>query len=251
MSSPKTETVCGPCFLSNKNGLPAKLSKSQCKNRNEVICKTCRKKWNSINVAFSVSDNTWHQIRLRPNKYKTDICRAVINNKQCPTGKDCKFPHNYLEKDAWEIATENIFVKKDKYFCFVCNLTFQQQKELNVHMNSLEHGKCAEKKRLLAKVGSSTEFRGLVRDRPNLATSSDEYQLCSEVTKGTKCRFRNVCKFAHSIEEMVAWNEALRAENEGHTCRTSRRTKLESRGGYEERQHLRYQKGGHCIPLIT
>ena len=99
-------------------------------------------------------------------------------------------------------------------FDLLCNLTFQQQKELNVHMNSLEHGKCAEKKRLLAKVGSSTEFRGLVRDRPNLATSSDEYQLCSEVTKGTKCRFRNVCKFAHSIEEMVAWNEALRAENE-------------------------------------
>ena len=213
MSTHKTETVCGACFHST-SGLSAKLSKSQCKNRNEVICKTCRKKWNSINVAFSGPDNTWYQIRSRPNKHKTDICRAIINNKQCPTGNDCKFPHNYLEKDAWEIATENFSVKKDKFSCFVCNITFQQQKDLNVHMNSLEHGRCAEKKRLLPKVGSSTEFKGLVRDRPNLPQSSDEYQLCSDVTKGTKCRFRNACRFAHSIEERTAWNEALRAENE-------------------------------------
>ena len=117
MSSHKTETVCGACFFSTKSGLSAKLSKSQCKNRNEVICKTCRKKWNSINVASSGSDNTWYQIRSRPNKHKTDICRANINNKQCPTGNDCKFPHNYLEKDAWEIATENVSVKKE--VCFV------------------------------------------------------------------------------------------------------------------------------------
>ena len=214
MNSSKADTVCGPCFLSTKNGLPAKLSKSQCKNRNEVICKTCRKKWNSINVAFSVADNTWYQIRSRPNKHKTDICRAIINNKTCPTGIDCKFPHNFLEKDVWEIGTENVFVKKDKFLCFVCNITFQQQKDLNAHMNSFEHGKCAEKKHLLPKVGSSTEFRGLIRDRPNLPQDSVEYQLCSEVTKGTKCRFRNACKFAHSIEERTAWNEALQAENE-------------------------------------
>ena len=78
MSSPKTDTVCGPCFLSNKNGLPAKLSKSQCKNRNEVICKTCRKKLEFYKRSIFSSDNTWHQIRLRPNKYKLQIFPRML-----------------------------------------------------------------------------------------------------------------------------------------------------------------------------
>ena len=215
MSSIKLKTVCSFCFSSSSNASQPKLSTEQCKNRNEMVCKRCRKKWSSINVTQSPAENTWYHIRARPNKHKTIMCKAILNSKQCATGVDCKFPHNFFEKEVWESATENspaVPSCREKYYCFVCKLSFQTQSELSGHMNSFEHEKSAEKMRVLPSVGSNMDFKGTVRDRPNLSLDADEYQMCEDVAKGFKCRYKNACKYAHSIEERIAWNEALQAE---------------------------------------
>ena len=66
--------------------------------------------------------------------------------------------------------------------------------------------------RVLPSVGSSMDFKGTVRERPNLSLDADKYQMCEDVAKGVTCRFKNTCKYAHSKEEMTAWNDASQDE---------------------------------------
>ena len=215
MSSTKLQAVCSFCFLSSTNRSQPRISTEHCKSHSERVCKRCRKKWSSINVTQTPHDNTWYHIRAVPNKHKTNLCRAILNGKQCLAGVDCKFPHNLIEKEVWESATESSAAApsaREKFYCFVCKLSFQTQSQLNGHMGSSEHARSAVKMGVLPSVGSNKEFKGTVRDRPRLSLDEDEYQMCEDVAKGVRCKFKNACKYAHSREEMAAWNDALRAE---------------------------------------
>ena len=52
--------------------------------------------------------------------------------------------------------------------------------------------------------------RVFIRPRPVLNFQIDGYRLCLHASKGRHCQFGDACTFAHSAEELDAWNQELR-----------------------------------------
>ena len=76
-------------------------------------------------------------------------------------------------------------------------------------MGSEGHRKKAEELRLLPIAGSSLDFKSLHKI-PDLPVHVPRYKLC-EHKNINKCKAKS-CPFAHSMEELSAWEEALAVE---------------------------------------
>ena len=204
MSSITTYRVCSHCFEETKD-LSNPTHSIEHINR---VSHTCKDVWDCISVAYSHQDKKWYQIRERTLKSKSNICSAIASKKNCPKGQSCVHAHNHLEKAAWDSEKGERLMNKPKFYCYVCKLNFDSSMDVGIHMHSIEHSRTTDKMKLLPNAGSSCP----IRERPNLSIYTAEHLMCEEIAKGKRCISHNACEYAHSEEELAAWNEALEAE---------------------------------------
>ena len=203
-------SVCKICFNVSRHKKEPKLVIEQ----TEGSCSVCKFKWESCNVARSMTDMMWYEIRPRPAKHENVLCAAMMKSNNCNKGPRCLKPHNPLEKELWgshqkAAAMEEREINKQMFQCRVCNSTFITKHQHDQHFASKAHSKRTEDYRLLPSVGSSLMYRFPLTKRPRLPNLVPHYSLCKY--SHNKCQSKN-CQSAHSNEELRAWEEALAIE---------------------------------------
>ena len=205
--------VCKTCFNVSRHQVKPKLvfEKDQ---TSDGFCPKCKFNWQDCNVARSMTDMLWYEIRARPEKSESSLCVPMQKGNTCNKGPRCLKPHNSLEKEIWESERKASAIERrelDKMFqCRVCNSRFSTKHKHDQHMRSEGHQKKAEELRLPPSVGSSLEFKSPLHKRPVLPVHVPHYKMCVHKSSN-KCKSKN-CQFAHSMEELRAWEEALAAE---------------------------------------
>ena len=203
-------SVCKTCFNVSRHKKETNLVMEQTNGS----CSVCKFKWESCNVARSMTDMKWYEIRPRPTKSENVLCTAMMKSSNCNKGPRCPKPHNQLEKELWAsdqkaAAMEEREINKQMFQCRVCNSTFFTKHQHDQHFASKGHSKRTDEYRLLPSVGSSLIFRYPLMKRPILPILVPHYNLCKY--PHNKCQSKN-CQYAHSNEELRAWEEALAVE---------------------------------------
>ena len=204
--------VCKSCFNVSRHQLTPKLVFEKDKT-SDGFCPKCKFNWQSCNVARSMTELLWYEIRPRPDKSESSLCVPMQKGNTCNKGPRCLKPHNSLEKEIWESERKAKAMEQrelEKLFqCRICNSRFTTKHQHDQHMGSEGHKKKAEELRLLPTAGSSLDFKSLHK-RPNLPVHVPHYKMC-EHKNLNKCKAKS-CPFAHSMEELRAWEEALAVE---------------------------------------
>ena len=168
------------------------------------------------------------QIPLSPsNQYQ--MCKHVITTGSCPYGQRCSFAHSDDELKNWMKSTSSsstgtrppppqttnnhLIGENASYFCKVCNIFCSGQRQYNDHLSGQKHRQsvaAAQSQPIpyssVTKVSSKPP---LIRKRPNRLPVNG-YRLCISTYQHRKCYYGNRCTFAHSEEELKAWNEQRR-----------------------------------------
>eukprot|EP00800_Vazella_pourtalesii_P019994 TRINITY_DN6949_c0_g1_i1.p1 TRINITY_DN6949_c0_g1~~TRINITY_DN6949_c0_g1_i1.p1 ORF type:complete len:1367 (+),score=225.16 TRINITY_DN6949_c0_g1_i1:38-4138(+) len=203
-------SVCKTCFNVSRH----KKEPNRVMKQTEGCCSVCKFKWESCVVARSMTDKMWYEIRPRPAKSENVLCTAMMKSNNCNKGPKCLKPHNPLEKELWgsdqkAAAMEEREINKQMFQCRVCNSTFIAKHQHDQHFASQGHLRRTEEYRLPPHVGSSLTFRFPLTKRPTLPIRVPHYSLCKY--SHNKCLSKN-CQYAHSNEELRAWEEALAIE---------------------------------------
>ena len=205
--------VCKSCFNVSRHQVTPKLVFEKDKT-SDGFCPKCKFNWQYCNVARSMTDMLWYEIRPRPEKSESSLCLAMQKGNTCNKGPRCLKPHNPLEKEIWESERKAKAIEQrelDKMFqCRVCYSRFSTKHQHDQHMGSEGHQKKTEELRLLPSAGSSLEFKFPLHKRPVLPIHVPKYRMCVH-KNSNKCKSKN-CQFAHSMEELRAWEEAFEVE---------------------------------------
>ena len=118
------------------------------------------------------------------NKYKTKMCKSVLNHVVCKFGDNCHFAHS--ESELIQNSVQNL-VEESKYKTRMC-------------MSVLNHGVC--------KFGDSCHFAHseseLVKNSTQnlVQQSKHKTKMCNSIINNMVCKFGDNCNFAHSFDEL-------------------------------------------------
>jgi hypothetical protein len=187
-------------------------------------CPVCHNVWESQVICFSENGNL--PIRPRPNipsqspTYK--LCRENMSKKKCPRGPECSFAHSDAELRYWfhdRVASNprlkppdhvkathfklchSVLEEAYGYCKYGTFCSFPHSKEELELWNSYGTSK-------LRKLRKNSSTANVTRPRPKQSSPPQKYILCKFYLK-SNCKQGNRCYYAHSREELHAWNKEL------------------------------------------
>lgn len=197
------------------------------------LCKSCLSKiecLKGLECSFAHSKtelavwNSERQLEPRPappisGPYQYQLCKHKMNTGSCPYGQRCTFAHTEEELRQWlrvqarEVSAATYvpqeIVRVNELECSVCGLTCTSAKQLEDHFAGSRHHKQTMNK----PPGQYTvPFRAPLsnfRRRPTLAFPINGYKMCLHVNAGRRCVYGDFCTFAHTPQELEAWNQQL------------------------------------------
>ena len=156
--------------------------------------------------------------------YVYQLCKHIQSVGRCPYGQRCTFAHSEEEYREWirsaspmntqpppvpaalpaGITTAGVSFFK----CEMCSLACTSRKQLEDHYSGGKH-----RDRLVqlhsTELPSGPLQKPLIRRRPLLSFQITGFKMCMHVQASRRCVYGDFCTFAHSNEELQAWNRAL------------------------------------------
>jgi len=177
-----------------------------------------------------------------PNS-RTQLCKHIVRGP-CPLGGRCLFAHSYEELENWkaEISKQPnaMTYNNEQYMCEVCNTACTGKRQLEEHKRGARHQQATlyaqsgynpeqvryhpspviprhqaaavklqqqqqhQQQIVASRHGSAAAH---IRERPKLPFHVLEYRMCRHYQMGRPCLHGDLCTFAHSNEELLAWSK--------------------------------------------
>ena len=174
---------------------------------------------------------------------RLQLCKHIIKGS-CPLSNRCMFAHSYEELEKWKTdVTHNndssaqstsASHSSENFYCDVCDTICTSKKQLEEHKKGSRHLSAVyptshhpepyvrnypspvipRHQAAAAKLQQQIQSSKLnnnnatisIRERPKLPFHVLEYRMCRHVQMGRPCLHGDLCTFAHSNEELLAWS---------------------------------------------
>jgi hypothetical protein len=224
------EEVCKICYSSSSHRpLPVFTPKDPKTSK----CPVGRHNWNPQVICFSEGLN--FPIRPRPSiPPQTPGYKLCTNKKKCPRGLECSFAHSDAELRYWfhdRVANEprqkppdhvravnfhlcnSVSLEKYGFCSYGTNCSYpHSERELQL-WNAYRDAKVKKspdpsKLHQDPSPSATSSAAHVIRPKPKLCPTPQKYDRCKYFYMSS-CMRGNECHFAHSEEELFAWNEGL------------------------------------------
>ena len=177
---------------------------------------------------------------------RLQLCKHIVRGP-CPLANRCMFAHSYEELERWktEMSSNNntnnaqpatVSHSNEHFYCDVCDTVCTSKKQLEEHKKGSRHLQAmypsyhaepvhtqvrhfpspviprhqAAAAKLQQQIQSSKHNNNMaapIRERPKLPFHVLEYRMCRHLQMGRPCLHGDLCTFAHSSEELLAWSK--------------------------------------------
>ncbi|XP_033744648.1 probable helicase with zinc finger domain [Pecten maximus] len=126
------------------------------------------------------------------------------DKRSSPEGMETRHSHNSVTQTvpvthptitSQTYSPQTVEQENRKHVCTFCNISFDQQEELDTHCKSDLH-----RKKITADDDQNWKYR-----EPPRGLNAEEYSLCKSTEEIGKCAFGDKCTEAHSKEELNEW----------------------------------------------
>lgn len=186
-------------------------------------------------------------VRAAQPTSRLQLCKHIVRGP-CPLSNRCMFAHSYEELERWknEMSNSNsssvqptpVSHSNEHLYCEQCDTVCTSRKQLEEHKKGSRHLQAmypsyptepvhghlrhypspviprhqAAAAKLQQQIQSSKLNNAMavpIRERPKLPFHVLEYRMCRHLQMGRPCLHGDLCTFAHSNEELLAWSKDL------------------------------------------
>ena len=191
-------------------------------------------------------------VRAAQPTSRLQLCRHIVRGP-CPLASRCMFAHSYEELERWKTemnsSSDNsaqpapVMHNTEHLYCEQCDTVCTSRKQLEEHKKGSRHLQAiypsysstelthtgyvrhypspiiprhqAAAAKLQQQIQSSknNNVTVTIRERPKLPFHVLEYRMCRHLQMGRPCLHGDLCTFAHSSEELLAWSRDVGYSN--------------------------------------
>ena len=192
-----------------------------------------------------------NDVRVAQPTSRLQLCKHIVRGP-CPLSNRCMFAHSYEELERWktEMNSSNnssaqpapVSHSNELFYCDVCDTVCTSKKQLEEHKKGSRHLQAMypsyhaepvhthvrhypspvipRHQAAAAKLQQQIQTSKLnnimavpIRERPRLPFHVLEYRMCRHLQMGRPCLHGDLCTFAHSNEELLAWSKDVTFTN--------------------------------------
>lgn len=180
---------------------------------------------------------------------RPQLCKHIVRGP-CPLSNRCMFAHSYEELEKWKAeinssssnsSSAQAASGNEHLYCDICDTVCTSRKQLEEHKKGSRHMQAVfpsfpaepmhahakhypspiipRHQAAAAKLQQQIQSSKLnnvpvpIRERPKLPFHVLEYRMCRHAQMGRPCLHGDLCTFAHSSEELLAWSRDVSFPN--------------------------------------